>query len=99
MHARLSTYEGPTDSEQIEEGLRYTREQILPKALQMDGCKGIIGLLDRETGKAISVTLWEDEQAMRASEEEANRLRTDSAETGGETIAGVERYEVTFYEV
>jgi heme-degrading monooxygenase HmoA len=71
----------------------------VPQALQIAGYKGIIGLLDRESGKSLSVTFWEDEQAMRASEEEANRLRGESAEAGGETVAGVERYEVTIYEV
>jgi hypothetical protein len=36
---------------------------------------------------------------MRASEEEANRLRGDIAQAGGETIAAVERYEVGLFEV
>jgi hypothetical protein len=36
---------------------------------------------------------------MRDSEEEASRLRSESAEAGGETIAGVERYEVPIFEV
>jgi hypothetical protein len=35
---------------------------------------------------------------MRASEEATNRLRENSAEATGETIAGVERYEVIFGE-
>jgi len=36
---------------------------------------------------------------MRATEEEANRLRSELAQAGGETIAGVERYEVGIFEV
>jgi hypothetical protein len=36
---------------------------------------------------------------MRASEEDANRLREESAEAGGQQIAGVERYEVNLFEV
>ncbi len=36
---------------------------------------------------------------MRASEEAANQLRQESAEVGGEQIAGVERYEVGLFEV
>ncbi len=99
MHARVSTYQGPTDPEQIEEGLRYDRENILPQARQMDGFKGVIGLLDRQSGKALTVTLWESEEAMRASEQEANRLRQESAEAASETVEGVERYEVAFFEV
>ena len=64
----------------------------------MDGFSGVIGLADRQSGRVVSVTLWETEEAMRASEEATNRLRENSAEATGETIAGVERYEVIFGE-
>jgi hypothetical protein len=36
---------------------------------------------------------------MRATEEEATRLREESAEAGGGMVAGVERYEVGLFEV
>ena len=100
MHARVSTYQGPPNltQEQVEEMDRYDRENILPPVRQMDGFKGVIALLDRQSGKALSVTLWESEQAMRASEEDANRLRQESAEAASETVENVERYEVTFFE-
>lgn len=99
MFARVSTYQGPTDPDQIEEGLRYVRENILPQVQQMSGFQGVVGLLDRQSGKSLSITLWESEEAMRQSEEEANRVRRESAEAAGETVEDVERYEVTFYEV
>jgi hypothetical protein len=47
----------------------------------------------------LGVTLWESEEAMQASEEEANRLREDSAEAADQTVANVERYEVALFEV
>ena len=81
------------------EGLRYVREHVLPTAQQIDGFKGLIALVTAKTGKTIGITLWESEEAMRTSEEEANRLRSESAEAGGETIAGVERHEVALFEV
>ncbi len=99
MHARVSTFQGPTDPEQVEEGLRYARQNILPQARQMDGFKGILGLLDRQSGKSLTVTLWESEQAMRTSEEEANRLRQESAEATSEMVEDVEHYEIIFLEV
>jgi hypothetical protein len=37
-------------------------------------------LVDRGSGKALTMTLWESEEAMRASEEEANQFRTEIAE-------------------
>jgi hypothetical protein len=45
------------------------------------------------------VTLWESEEDMRASEEEADRLREESAEVSNQTVADVERYEVSLFEV
>jgi heme-degrading monooxygenase HmoA len=97
VHARLSTFEGSPD--QIDESLSQVREEILPQAKQMDGFKGVIILLERQSGNSRSITFWESEEAMRASEEAANRLREESAEAGGETIVGVERYEVGLFEV
>ena len=97
MHARVSIFEGSPD--EIDEGLRQAREQVLPQARQMDGFKGIIALGDRQSGKTLGITLWESEEDMRASEEAANRLREESAEAGGGTVAGVERYEVGLFEV
>ncbi len=97
MFARVSTYEGPPD--RMQEGISHARERILPAVRNIAGFSGVLFLADRETGKALSITLWESEQAMRDSEEEASRLRSESAEAGGETIAGVERYEVPIVEV
>jgi heme-degrading monooxygenase HmoA len=97
VHARVSTFEGSPDL--IDEMLRQVREQVLPQAKQDEGFKGMIALGDRQSGKTLGITFWESEEAMRASEEAANRLRSESAEAGGQTIAGVERYEVGIFEV
>jgi heme-degrading monooxygenase HmoA len=97
MFARVSTYEGPPD--RMQEGISHARERILPAMRNIAGFSGVLFLADRETGKALSITLWESEQAMRDREEEASRVRSESAEAGGETIAGVERYEVPIFEV
>jgi heme-degrading monooxygenase HmoA len=97
MFARVSTFEG--DPEQVDELTRYAEEQVVPALRELDGFNGVLGFADRQSGKVLAVTLWESEQAMRASEEAANQLRDESAEAAGETIAGVERYEVTFAEL
>ena len=66
---------------------------------QQDGFKGFIALGDRQSGKLIGVSFWESEQAMRSSEEVADRTRRESAEAMSDTIAGVERYEVGLFEM
>ena len=54
-------------------------------------------LVDRQTGSAIAITLWEDERTLRASEERANALRAEAAEgMGASDQPTVERYEVVF---
>jgi heme-degrading monooxygenase HmoA len=97
MFARVSTYEGPPD--QMDQGINHARERILPAVRNVAGFSGVLFLADRQTGKALSITLWESEKAMRDSEEEASRLRQESAEASGETISGVERYTVPIFEV
>ena len=98
MHARVSIFEGG-NPDQVDEMFRQVREQVLPGAKQMDGFKGLIALGDRQSGKSLGITFWESEEALRVSEEAANQMRQESAEDLGEQIAGVERYEVGFFEV
>ena len=92
MFARVSTFQGPPD--QTAEGIRLAREQILPAARLMDGFKGIYLLYDRESGKSLSVTLWESEADMQACEEAASHVRAQSAEASGDKVISVERSEV-----
>jgi len=46
------------------------------------------------SGKVQMVTLWESEQAMNQSEQDAEHLRSATARAAGGEVAGVERYEV-----
>jgi heme-degrading monooxygenase HmoA len=96
MYARMSILEGPSD--QVDEGMRHLREHVLPQLQQQDGYKGFVVFSDRQSGKIIGVSLWESEQAMQDSEEVGDRTRSESAEAGGATVVGVERYEVELFE-
>ena len=95
MHARVTTLSGSPDN--ADAGIANFRDNVVPYA-KTDG-KGAILLIDRESGKAVAVTLWEDEEAMRASEESANALRADAAQQMGAEQPTVERYEVAVFEV
>ncbi len=96
MFARVSTYQGEPGS--VEEATRVAREKILPAARELEGFAGVLILDDSSTGKSMSITLWQTEQALKASEEAANRLRAQSATEAGAQILGVERYEVSIDE-
>jgi len=97
VYARVSTSEG--SPQQIDEGLRYLREEILPTGKDDPGFKGLIALADRNSGKTLSITLWESEEEMGATEQDANQLRSAWEESSGQQIASVESYEVGLYEV
>jgi heme-degrading monooxygenase HmoA len=62
--------------------------------LQMEGNQGATLLVDRDSGKAITITYWDTEEHLRSSAEQANKLRQEAADTGGLSIRGVESYEV-----
>ena len=97
MFARVTTLQASPD--QVDAATRSTREEVLPAARQLEGFRGLITLTDRSTGKAMAVTLWETEDAMKASEEAANRLRSQAASAMQGQVIGVERYEVTVLEI
>ena len=97
VYARVSTLEG--SPELIDDGLRYLREEILPTGKDDPGFKGLIALADCNSGKTLSITLWESEEDMRATEQDANQLRSAWSETSGQQIVSVESYEVGLFEV
>jgi heme-degrading monooxygenase HmoA len=95
MFARVSSYQFPAD--QADQAVQAFNTAMNP-VRQLDGAKGAYLLLDRSSGKALTITLWENEEALRASEEAANKLRDDAAGSAGGTVQDVERYEVALDE-
>jgi heme-degrading monooxygenase HmoA len=90
--ARVSTLEGSPD--QIDDSLDKVRAETVPKVRELPGNVGMIGLADRRSGRVTAITFWESEDALRRSEEQANRLRKEAAESGGQQVGRVDRYEV-----
>jgi len=97
MWVRVSRFEGGS-AEQFDEGMRYLEEHVLPAARQMAGWKGVLSISSGDRSKGMTLTFWESEEALTDSEEAVNRLRGQAAEAGGDTITGVERYEVVLDE-
>src|SRR5829696_2343390 len=96
MHARLTTIEAPPD--RMDDATRHVQEQILPQLQQLDGFNGFIALRDRGSGRVRGVALWEIEEALRATDEAAARIRSGVVEATGGTVASVENYEVVVFE-
>jgi hypothetical protein len=90
MFARVTRYEGSPS--EIEAGIKLIKETIAPAAERLQGFKGGYWLLDRANGKGFSVTLFESESALHATEDDAAQLRSRASSIV--KITAVERYEV-----
>lgn len=94
MFARLSTYQGsPVPAEG---DVAANSEAIVRQVQDVPGFRGVYYLVDRATGTAKTLTLWDDERTMMDSEEQAARIREQTAQREGQRIVSVERFEVGF---
>jgi heme-degrading monooxygenase HmoA len=88
VHARVSSYEGDVD--RLIEG--FQRQADLVRRL--DGFERAYLFVDRAGGRAMTVTLWDSEEALDASAARAAHLREEASETAGATIGSVSSYEL-----
>lgn len=94
MFARLSTYQGspvPAAGD-----LAAQSEEIVQQVRDVPGFRGVYYLVDRASGAARTLTLWEDEASMMASEARAARIREETARREGQRVVSVEHFEVGF---
>jgi hypothetical protein len=97
VFARLHVLQ--TTPEQSDRGLEIVRDQLLPWLRDTSGYRGLIRLLDRENGKTLVISLWADEEALKASNEAIDRLAELTAETTGATRVALEQYEATLFDL
>ena len=91
MYVRVTRVQSPPDA--IEKGIAYFTENVVPAAKAAKGNAGQVLLVDRKTGAAVGITLWETAQALSASEQMGMTSRTQSAAAMGGSIVNVERFE------
>jgi heme-degrading monooxygenase HmoA len=91
MHARVSFYDASTEG--VDAGIEQFRD-VQANVQQMQGNQGGMLLVDREGGKAITITFWDSADDLEASSEQANQLRQQVANAAGLSISSVEGYEV-----
>jgi hypothetical protein len=96
MHARMTRYEGAAP-ETIDENLQQKKHVLPTEPGQTEGMRGVVFLTDRKSGSIVVISLWEDDDAMRTSEDEATRVREEV--TGPDERVSVEHYEVAVLEI
>ena len=94
MYARVTTVQVSPD--RVDEAIRLWRDSVMPAAKQQKGFKSGRLLVDRKTGKAISVGLWETEADIQATGEGSAYLQEQLAKFASLFTAppAVEHYEV-----
>jgi quinol monooxygenase YgiN len=73
VYARSTTFHGKPDK--IDAGIKFVKDEVAPQLDQIEGCRGLSLLVDRETGQCIATSSWESEEAMRASDEQLRPMR------------------------
>ncbi|MBA3728072.1 MAG: hypothetical protein H0W94_02490 [Actinobacteria bacterium] len=97
MYARHVVIHGSPDK--IDDGIRSVREKVLPALRECAGFKGQLLLVDRNSGEAIGISLWDTEENMRASEEKVRATRQQAAdEVEASSAPDVSLYELPVFE-
>lgn len=95
MYARASAMSG--DPAKVDAATTMIETELYAQLEQVDGFRGVVALGQRDSGRSLIVTFWDSEDAMTASEERANQMRSAAATELGATAPEVDRYEVLFY--
>jgi len=68
--------------------------QAIPRENEIPGLRALYCLIDRETGRGASLSIWESREAMDASEERAGDQRSRALANAAGRVVMVERMEV-----
>jgi hypothetical protein len=73
--------------------------RALPWARESTGFRGLVRLVDTETGKTLVLTFWADEAALEASAPAAEDFALRIAEASGATYRLLEDFEVSLLDI
>ena len=66
MYARVTF--ATAEPAKVDQTIKIMRDSILPAAKKQRGFKGLTYLVNRQTGKGMSIVLWNTEDDMKAGE-------------------------------
>lgn len=91
MFARVAMYEVPAES------IGDATESFQPAIDQIRTMRGLAGaylLVSTDSGRVLTMTLWESRADMEASRVTASRLRSEAAGALGGSVVSADEYEV-----
>jgi heme-degrading monooxygenase HmoA len=83
-----------TPVDKVDLAVKVINEEIIPAVKKIPGYEGGYWLGDRASGKGITITLWESEEALKDGEDAVKQLRSDAAKRLDLKIGSIDRYEV-----
>jgi heme-degrading monooxygenase HmoA len=97
MYLRVTAFK--SDPAQLEKGIAFFRDKIVPAMEHAPGFLGATAVVDREKSTGAASTLWESLEAMNKAEQLGQQSRIESAESTGLEVVDVERFEITSLEM
>jgi heme-degrading monooxygenase HmoA len=97
MFVRASTV--IADPSKADDATRFYTDQMVPAIKETPGFVGALLMIDRATGKSLGLTFWDTKDALQASEDTANKLRSQGVSQVEAQPPTVERFEVAYYGV
>lgn len=95
MFARVTTFQGDPDS--VDGPIRFPVREASQGIQNLPGFLAIFDFADRDTGRAMVVTLWASKEARDASADFARDATEKVTEAGGDQVISVREYEVGHY--
>jgi hypothetical protein len=77
----------------IDAGIAFIRDEVVPALQGMAGCIGVSLLVDRQSGRCITTSAWETEEALRTSAAEIAPMRDRATEMFPGTL-NAEQWEI-----
>jgi hypothetical protein len=93
MFARVVTFAGG-DPSRVDEVIAAVRDRLTPETTNaLDEAKGFWMLVDRNKGRILGISIFEDRETLRRGSEALDKLPPPAPEAGGRPIS-VDVYEI-----
>ena len=92
MYARTSTWTGSPEA--LQKWAEHVTGQVAPMVRGLPGVAGAVFFVDRDSSAAMTLTLWDSEEAAAASDQHADASRAATVAATGVELVARGRYEV-----
>ncbi|MFG3618785.1 hypothetical protein [Nocardia sp. NPDC047654] len=84
------------DPAQVDRLADMFKMEVLPQTEMLDGFCSASLFIDRDSGRAVGATVWENRQAMDDSREQTNQIRATATQRVGANVLEVGEFDLAF---